>query len=157
MSTAYHEAGHGVMAYHLGGRVVRLTIEPEWDEASRPDGDTHVEWPIARMTGGEFQEAGVLTALAGPVAEMHYAGERFHPALVAEWARDWDEAERLAAEFIPLPEARAKYLAAQTRRVWDFFDEPPHWSAVAALADELEAHETLDAEQVEGVLEFWLS
>jgi hypothetical protein len=153
---AYHEAGHALVAHYLGGRVQRVSIETEWDEVLRHEGDTEVLWPVGQMTGGEFQEAGVLVALAGPVAEMLYSGEPYHPALVAEWANDWDEAARLAAEFIPTEALQMKYLETQTRRLWKLLDDEPLWSALAALADELLAHETLDEEQVAETLAAWL-
>ena len=155
--TAYHEAGHAVLAHHLGGRVKRISIEPEWDDELRHVGDTEVLWPVGRMTGAEFQEAGVLVALAGPVAEMLYSGEPFHPALVAEWANDWDEAARMCAEFIPVEELQMQYLEAQTHRLWQLVNGEPLWSAVAALADELLAHETLEEEQIQETLSVWLS
>jgi len=154
--TAYHEAGHALIAHYLGGRVQRVSIETEWDEDLRHEGDTEVLWPAGRMTGSEFREAGVLVALAGPVAEMLYSGEPYHPALVAEWANDWDEATRLASEFIPTDELRMKYLETQTRRLWKLLDDEPLWSALAALSDELLAHETLDGEQVTETLSVWL-
>ena len=153
---AYHEAGHALVAHYLGGRVQRVSIETEWDEELRAEGDTEVLWPVGQMTGGEFQEAGVLVALAGPVAEMLYSGEPYHPALVAEWANDWDEAARLSAEFIPTDALRMKYLEAQTRRLWQLLDDEPLWSALAALADELLAHETLDEDQIAETLASWL-
>jgi hypothetical protein len=153
---AYHEAGHALVAHYLGGRVQRVSIESEWDEELRHEGDTEVVWPVGQMTGGEFQEAGVLVALAGPVAEMLYSGEPYHPALVAEWANDWDEAARLTAEFIPTEALQMKYLETQTRRLWKLLDDEPLWSALAALADELLAHETLDEEQVAETLAAWL-
>lgn len=153
---AYHEAGHALVAHYLGGRVQRVSIETEWDEELRHEGDTEVLWPVGQMTGGEFQEAGVLVALAGPVAEMLYSGEPYHPALIAEWANDWDEAARLTAEFIPTEALQMKYLETQTRRLWKLLNDEPLWSALAALADELLAHETLDEEQVAETLAAWL-
>jgi ATP-dependent Zn protease len=153
---AYHEAGHALIAHYLGGRVRRVSIETEWDENLRAEGDTEVLWPVGQMTGGEFQEAGVLVTLAGPVAEMLYSGETYHPALAAEWANDWHEATRLAGEFIPTLALRMKYLEAQIRRLWKLLDDEPLWSALAALADALLAHETLDEEQVVDTLAVWL-
>ncbi len=47
-------------------------------------------------------------------------------------------------------------LEAQTRRLLKLLDDEPLWSALAALADELLAHETLDEEQVAETLAAWL-
>ena len=87
---------------------------------------------------------------------MLYTGAPYHPAVVPHWADDWREAARLAAEFIPTEPLRMRYLAAQARRLWKLLDDEPLWSALAALADELLAHETLDAEQTQDTIAAWL-
>lgn len=42
--TAYHEAGHVLMAHLLGGKVRQVTIEPDNDDGPDRHGDTQVLW-----------------------------------------------------------------------------------------------------------------
>lgn len=86
---AYHEAGHALVAYLLGGRVRQVTIEPDHDDGPRRGGDTQVIWRRTRADEVEFAKKSVQVHLAGPVAEMIYSGEPYHPAFIAEWAADW--------------------------------------------------------------------
>src|SRR5476651_762742 len=89
---AYHEAGHALMALLLGGKVKHVTIEPDDDDGPARQGDTQVLWRHAGINEKEFAKKVVQVSLAGPVAEMIYSGDPYHPGLVAEWAADWREA-----------------------------------------------------------------
>ncbi len=152
--TAYHECGHAVIARHVGARVLQVTIVPEDDDGPQRFGDTQVEWRMPRHSR-EFQERAILVAMAGPVAEMIYGGDPFHPGLVAEWADDWNEAWSLAENFLPEERKRLAYLEQATRHLHEFLNQDHAWQAVATLADNVLAHETLDCEQVEEILACW--
>jgi len=89
---AYHEAGHALMAVSLGGKVKQVTIEPDNDDGPDRQGDTKVVWRRAGISDKEFAKIAVQVSLAGPVAEMIYSGDPYHPGLVAEWAADRREA-----------------------------------------------------------------
>ena len=45
--------------------------------------------------------------------------------------------------------------AELVRRLHRVVESEPCWSAIAALADELAAHEYLEADQIEDVIGFW--
>lgn len=150
--TAYHEAGHVVMAIALGARVTRVTIEPENDEGPRRYGDTRVVW--RRREDKSFFASLALTALAGPVAEMIYVGEPWHPGFVPEWAPDWTEAFEQAAPVVPDKRRRLAWLEDQSRRLHSLLGES-YWPAIAALSDEILAHDTLDAEQILEAIRPW--
>ena len=45
-------------------------------------------WRRSRISNDEFAKIAVQVSLAGPVAEMIYSGDPYHPGLVAEWASD---------------------------------------------------------------------
>ena len=100
--TAYHEAGHAFMASYLGGQVHTVTITPDRDDGPRRFGDTEVRWELSQYTDRQLRENAVRVALAGPVAEMLYRQEPYHPGLVGEWAADWrlawEAAEALVAD-----------------------------------------------------------
>jgi ATP-dependent Zn protease len=155
--TAYHEAGHAFMATYLGAKVRSVTIEPDNDDGPQRFGDTQVVWRRSRLSDRQFCENAIRVSLAGPVAEMLYSGDPYHPGLVAEWANDWqaawDSAELLFADH----RKRLDYLESITGELYRLMDSEPNWSAVAALADSLLAHETLETEDVEEIVSEWLN
>lgn len=153
---AYHESGHAFMAAYLGGTVRSVTIDPDWDDGPRRTGDTQVVWRRGRFSQRELNERLVLVALAGPVAEMIYTGDPFHPAMVAEWAGDWKDAVEAARLFHPNPRQCIAWLEGVTVDLYRQLKSDPMWNALAALADELLAHETLGPEEIAEVLEIWL-
>jgi ATP-dependent Zn protease len=151
--TAYHEAGHALMAYLLGGKVRQVTIEPDNDDGPRRSGDTQIHWRRSSLDEREFARISVQVCLAGPVAEMIYSGEPYHPAFVAEWAADWRGAFEAAALLHLDERKRTKFLEEVARQLYRRLEEEETWMALAALADSLLAHETLEQEQVEEVLQ----
>lgn len=153
--TAYHEAGHVLMAIVLGARVSHATIEPDRDDGPDRHGDVRILWPRSKWSDKAFAEKLVATALAGPVAEMLYTGEPYHPGFVAEWAGDWQHAFAAAAAIVGDERRRLTWLEAQVRGIYQLLDAR-YWPAVAALADELSAHETLEEEQIAEALQPWL-
>jgi len=153
---AYHESGHAFMAVLVGARVRRITIEPEDDDGPRRFGDAQIEWRLSQFTPKDRQEKFVLVALAGPVAEMLYSGEPFHPGHVTEWADDWRAAWEAATPLFRDEKKRLRYLEEATRQIYKLLDAENHWAALAAIADNLLAHETLDGEQIEEVVRGWL-
>ncbi|MEY4176504.1 MAG: ATP-dependent zinc metalloprotease FtsH [Planctomycetota bacterium] len=154
--SAYHESGHAVIAVFLGGRVLSVTISPDNDGELAPRfGDTRIAWP-KRLSLRERCERSVLVALAGPVAERIYREEPFHPGMVAEWAEDWRVAWEAAATLASDERKRLRFLEATAVKLDEWLRREAMWAAVAALADELSAHETLDADQVSEVVATWL-
>ena len=155
-ASAYHEAGHALLGVLSGATVLSVTIDPDWDDGPRRYGDTQLEWPVDVTQNRDWLEKSILVALAGPVAEMIYSGDPFHPGLVPEWASDWQLAWEAAASVIPDDRRRLKWLEDCTRTLHRLLSTDDHWSALAALADHLLAHETLEAEDVAEILEYWL-
>jgi len=153
---AYHEAGHALMAVLLGGEVQQVTIEPENDEGPERQGDTQVVWRRAGLSDKEFAKIAVQVSLAGPVAEMIYSGDPYHPGLVAEWAADWREAWDGAVLLHADERKRLEYLENVSIQLYHRLKDDELWAALAALADNLLAHETLEGEQVEEIVGDWL-
>lgn len=155
--SAYHEAGHAFVAFYVGARVRSVTIDPDRDEGPERYADIKIEWPLDRFTERELSENSVLVALAGPVAEMIHRGETLHPGFVAEWAADWKLAWRDATPYYPNERKRLLYLEQTSVRLYRLLDREDHWAALAAVVDNLLAHETLDGEEVEAILETWMN
>jgi len=153
--TAYHECGHAFMAAQLGGVVRYLTIEPDRDDGPDRFGEVQVAWQRGKQTTREFQNKLVLVALAGPVAEMIYQGEPLHPGFVAEWASDWQTAWRAAEPILPDERKRLAFLEAAVRQIHSQLRRDEHWAAIAALADNLLAHETLEQQDIRDILDAW--
>lgn len=151
---AYHESGHAYIAVKVGARVRSITIEPD-DDGPHRSGDTQVVWKRSKFSQREFLEKSALVALAGPVAEMIYTGDAFHPGLVAEWSADWQDALRALEPLQPDPAQRVAQLEQLTLELYRTLSNDEHWAGLAALADHLLAHETLDAAQIREILDNW--
>jgi len=154
--SAYHEAGHAFVAIYVGARVRSVTIDPDWDDGPARHGDVQIEWRVGEFTERELCEKSILVALAGPVAEMIHSGDPFHPAFVAEWAADWSDAWDAAAALHANKQRRLTYLEQTTVNLYQTMQRDDYWAALAAIVDHLLAHETLEGEQVEEIVEQWL-
>lgn len=153
---AYHEAGHALVAYLLGGQVRSVTIEPDRDDGPERQGDTQILWRRRGVSDRDYAQAAVQVCLAGPVAEMIYSGDPYHPGLVAEWSADWREAWQLAELLAPDDRRRLKYLEDVSIRLYRQLKDDEYWAPLASLADNLLAHETLDEEHVTDIIREWL-
>jgi len=153
---AYHEAGHALIALLLGGKVKQVTIEPDNDDGPDRQGDTQVLWRRSADSEKEFANKAVQVSLAGPVAEMIYSGDPYHPGFVAEWAADWHEAWEAAVLLHPNERQRLAYLEQISIQLYHRLKEDDLWAVLASLADNLLAHETLEGEQVEEIVGEWL-
>lgn len=155
--TAYHEAGHAVIAYALGGNVDSLQL---WGEADQwlPDrfGDCRITWGRIDSNSDWQRQREILTTLAGPVAEMVYRGEPLHPAHYEPWQDDWRRAWNACETLAPSPERRIRLLEEMIVLLDGHIRSDRCWAAIAALADELVAHEAVQGEQVAEILRFWI-
>lgn len=153
--TAYHEAGHAVVAAILGGRVFGISLIPE-SEAIRKAGELEIHWPRNRMTEAQIAACSAKVALGGPVAEMLYQGELLHPGFVAHWRSDWNMAWTAARRQWPDERRRLAMLEQLTAEMYRILGQLDLWQTIAALADELLAHELLESEEVREVIAQWL-
>ena len=155
--TAYHEAGHAVIAYALGATIESVQLGGEADEWL-PDrfGECRINWGRVDTRSNWQRQREILSVLAGPVAEMIYNGEPYHPGFVPEWANDWKEAWEVAEFLIPDERQRLAYLERTTSDLYQVLYRDDQWAALAAIVDNLVAHERLDGEEVQDILSAWL-
>lgn len=154
--TAYHEAGHVLMAVRVGARVHSVTIDPDWDDGPDRFGDAQISWPENEFDEKSFLEKSILVALAGPVTEMIHTGDPFHPALVAEWSGDWQQAWRTVSALISKREARMPYLEQKTLALYQLLRTDSYWCAIGEIVDHLLAHETLEEETILEIISTWI-
>ncbi len=144
------------MAIYVGAGVRSITIDPDWDDGPKRYADIEIEWPLVGITEREQCERMAQVALAGPVAEMIHSGEPYHPGFVAEWASDWQSAWKAVTAFRPDERKRLAYLEQTTRQLYRLLSQDANWAAIAAVVDNLLAHETLDGPEVEDILRQWM-
>ena len=147
--TAYHEAGHCVMAILCGAMAHQASVSPEED---RFYGKVDIVWKGRRSLLDELS-----VVLAGPVAEMIYRGEPLHPGFVPEWCLDWQQAWALAR---PRSGSDVKCLAMLEQlvdKLYRSLSDDRVWAAIAAVQDLLVAHEDIEHEQIEYEVRAWLS
>lgn len=154
--TAYHESGHALVAIQLGAVIRHVTIEPEWDDGPERYADIAIEWKLDHLDTKEVEHRSIQIALAGPVAEMIYTGEPYHPGFIGEWASDWQIAWQSAERLFPDGRRRLRFLEQVTADLHQQLNNTHYWAAISAIADELMAHETLEGDQVEEIVRQWL-
>ncbi len=155
---AYHEAGHAVIAVMLGGEVMSLTLQPDDDdELPERDGDVSIRWNHRGVAKRELVKREVIVCLAGPAAEIIFRGEKVAPQSVAEWRFDWETAWQLSGLLIQPPAARTQLLEGLLTELCRMLARDDCWQAIAETADLLEAHETLEGEEVHEIVERWMS
>jgi len=152
--TAYHEAGHVVVALQQGAILDHATIDPPNDGGVDRFGQTVAAWPEKNQATRTASE--ICVSIAGPIAEMIYTGESFALESVPEWQADWQRA-MAAAEILANKQHSESILVERAHeQVFRFLNSSDGWAAVAAIADLLLAHETIDHDQCAEVMKFWL-
>jgi|GEM_PF-1558109 len=153
---AYHEAGHVVVAHLAGGRVVESTIESEHDghRGHTVVAWTGVAWSGAAGTGASAREAATASALAalgGPIAETLWLGDEPDAEALSAWRADWDEVEAALDAHVPVDE-REGTRSAWIARVVAALRDAVIWERVCRVADHLEAHGGLEADDLDELL-----
>ncbi len=146
--TTYHEAGHCVMAVLCGATVERATIAPEEDGFH---GFVEIHWP-KQVSVTDL----VSVALAGPIAEMVYSGEPYHPGLVPEWAHDWKQAWQICRPKSKSDLECLRQLERTVAKLHKSFSSETWWAATAAVSDLLAAHDEIEHESIAYEVHNWI-
>ena len=125
--TAYHEAGHAVMALLLGRQVHKVSVRPNASRLGQCEFRKGVQRP-----SDDFIETEILIALAGAAAEAHHAGE-------PDWAgagRDLRAVRQLA--ILRAGERGAERLEKRLfQKATYLLADDQAWAAVERIAAEL--------------------
>ena len=152
LRTAYHEAGHCVMAIICGAKASIASITPEEEHLH---GHVEIRWSAGSSIADQL-----AVVLAGPVAEMIYRSEPLHPGLVPEWSEDWKQAWTLArssSRSSSGSDVRCLAMLEQiVAKLYHTFSQDRYWAAIAAVQDLLLAHEEIDHDQIEYEVKAWL-
>jgi hypothetical protein len=156
-ATCYHEAGHAVIGYLLGGEVKSMALGGEPDDILPARfGDCRIEWSAKNIDLLTQSGREAMTLLAGPVAEIISEGGLVEPSMLGPWQMDF----QCAIEAVTQITSDSKQSTILIRQIMstldDFLRRQAVWAAVSQLATELDAHEELDAETIADVLSFWL-
>lgn len=132
-ATAYHEAGHAVIAMALGRSVQRVSVLPKLDTLGR------CEFQKGRTRPSEdWLEREILISLAGLAAEARHTGQYAWEGA----ARDLQVVKRLATQ-----RAGERHVERLQKRllskVEHMLAQPETWRAVQLIAAELLRVETI--------------
>ena len=133
LATAYHEAGHAVVALLLNRPVHRVTVRPNADRLGQCEFKKGVVRP-----SDDWLETEILIALAGLAAEARFTGS---------YARDGAERDLRYARKLALQRAGERSLDRFERRmiqkVENLLADDGPWRAVELIAAELRRHGTI--------------
>ncbi len=126
-ATAYHEAGHAVMALALGRPVHKVSVLPNAMLLGKCEFRKGVQRP-----SDNWIETEILIALAGMVAEARLTGDYCH----AGAARDLRDVRKLAL-MRASDRAVERFERRMLAKTEHLLDDAGHWRAVEAIAAEL--------------------
>ncbi len=138
IATAYHEAGHAVIALALGRAVQRVSIVPGRGWLGR------CEFQKGRVRPSEdWLESEILISLAGAAAEARHTGAYAWEGAIA----DLRTVRRLAVQ--RASERQAERLERRLiAKVEHLLNQAGHWRAVELIAVELLRCETISGRAV---------
>jgi ATP-dependent Zn protease len=148
-ATAYHEAGHAVMALSLGRPVQKVTISPgQMSVGGIRLGACEIDKRRLKATK-DWLEDDALILLAGMVAEAHFTGEYCH----AGAAQDLLAVRRL----LPSRASNERQLERLQRRLLDKTEhqlsDETHAKAIELIAHELLRKTTISGRAVRHLFE----
>lgn len=130
IATAYHEAGHAVVALALGRIVHRVSILPNRDRL----GQCEFRKGTRKKSHDEL-ETEILIALAGMAAEAKHTGSYDRAAA----GRDLRHAHTLLLQR-GSERSKERHESRMLSKVESLLNDDSHWSAVTSIAAELLKH-----------------
>jgi hypothetical protein len=153
-ATAYHEAGHAVMAWSLRVRVDKVSICPEGDSLGHCSHEKIVRGRNPELDDSlrrrDQYEKDILVALAGGIAQRLFNCRSWRRLYVEG---DWRKAARLAFNINGSSEQADAYLRWLEIRAKDTISSKRMWPLVKALARELLLKRKLSRDEVLAVIQ----
>jgi hypothetical protein len=166
--TAYHEAGHAVLAFLHGRGVVHVTIRENASiQASGLCELTAVTATFQKANNGDARAAGraqrimqaeLAIALGGPYAMAKHWPDYASEQIEADErnADDFFNARDIARKLSILTTGDEKgayrIFEATRERVWSLLSEPLNWSSVVAVADVLRARGRISGSELRAIV-----
>ena len=148
--TAYHEAGHAVMALIVGRHITLSTIESDGKWLARTELEDTVEPPPDTPEWDRWNEDEIMVKCAGFVAEEKCVGSAIClPVRLA--AHPGDESLYIARRKYPEPRTCNDYLYRMLARTKERIAQ--RWADVEAIAAAFEQHGRLGGAEIDRVLQ----
>ncbi len=149
MATAYHEAGHAVMALYLGRPIQKVTIAAGQSDIGRQHlGMCHIKKGRTRASK-DWLEDEVLILLAGLVAEARWTGRYGTSGAL----QDLRQVRRFVATRADGPRQIERLERRLLNKTEHHFDDPGLWRAVEQIAAELVRCQTISGRNARHVFE----
>jgi len=149
MATAYHEAGHAVMAHSVGRPVEKVTlVSAQLQTGGSRLGACKVQ-KGRRKASRDGLEDEVMILLSGMVAESHFT-RRYSPGGAAQ---DLRQAQRLLADRAGSERQLERLLTRILKKTEHALAEPVAVDAIASIATELYEKETLSGRAVRQLMQ----
>ncbi len=143
-ATAFHEAGHAVMAFSLGRVVSKVSIKPGQSAIGQSNlGTCALGKGRSKATKDQLEDE-VLILFAGMVAESHFTGQYNEQGAKQDLSTAYRMLEQRANNEKQLDRTR-KRLLDKTDHI---LSEDGHAKAIELIADELIAKETVSGRAV---------
>jgi Peptidase family M41 len=152
MATAYHEAGHAVLAYSLGRAFTRVSIAADGHTLGRCSFRRPGDWfrPDLRIDGATRRrlEERIMISLGGPESEARYTGRYDEEGAQEDLERAIDH-----ACFMTDDEAEASaYVVWLRLRTLNLMRRSEFWPGVTALAHALLSHEEIGYRRARSII-----
>jgi hypothetical protein len=139
VATAYHEAGHAVMALSVGRSIEKVTVSPaHLNSGGIRLGACKIQ-KGRKKSSNDFVEDDALILFAGMVAESHVTDRYCERGA----AQDIAAAKRILATRADNPRQLDKVFRRLLDKTAHILAEPSHAQAIASIAKELLLKETI--------------
>lgn len=149
--TAYHEAGHAVIAYERRVGFSAVSIRKDGESLGRVVPQLWKDFDIENNRGlraRERLESVIFVALAGGAATWQLTGKRL---AIGVWG-DYPQAVHLAEKLHQADEVIEPYLNYMAVRAKSMMELPWTWAAVRALAQSLLKRKQLTKQSVRRII-----
>jgi len=156
-STAYHESGHVVAAFHFDMPIEYVTIKPNENSLGHVRYDGKIATRLAQLkntytdpTNDEriLIEKDIIVDFAGFYAEKKFTGQQNTIGASSDWQNAILKAGVIHSSD-NIIEKFQEYCAVYAE---EFVDEPVHWQQIEVIAENLLLRETLTYDEIQKLI-----